>query len=104
VRCQGEDGGKPLVPDVEFWRGFNEEIASIGDGLTRTSESGGEGRFDPHLECWADLARKLIRVGFNRESDQAKGVKKDTSAFMGFGRQTGASILCQLATWGTCTS
>jgi len=78
-RFQGKEEVKPLFPDVAFFRRIGDEVTGVADRVATRFESelGDADRLD--LEYWWELVNELIRVGFNRESEQEKGIYRVTA-------------------------
>lgn len=78
-RLEGNDGLKPVFPDVIFWRSMNEEVVGVADRAATRLESELDDGSRLDVEHWWELVGKLIKVGFNRESDQENGIFRVTA-------------------------
>lgn len=78
-RKQGKEQAKSPLPDIEFYKGLNDERWRISHTVMKRLESDGKTGEGSDLEYWAGLVIDLIKVGFNNKSDQAKGIYRVTA-------------------------
>ena len=70
------DKTKPLVADGGLLKGLNDRVSEYSDVFAKSFDMESGDILSVDFRYWLGLIEELIRVGFNRESEQARGIYK----------------------------
>jgi len=78
---QPENKAEPrvLLPDGDFFARLNNKASAYSYAFDKWFNLEREEILSPDFRHWCELINELIRVGFNKKSDQDKGVYKVTA-------------------------
>ena len=76
-RAAGSGAGKPVFPDVAFFRNLHDGVSEGAEELAVRFEAEAEHGGNPDLIRWNELVTDLVKVGFNRMAETDEGAKEN---------------------------